>query len=87
MSILKELELFIENQDYNYLDKNLLEFANKIQSKVKELQQKENEYWKQRCLLAEKCLEETLCDNDINANQENNWTDYHKFISENGNRQ
>lgn len=40
---LKELELFIENQDYNFLDKKQIEFANKIQDKVKELQVKETE--------------------------------------------
>ena len=38
-TVLKELELFIENQDYNFLDKNQLEFANKIQSKIIKLKE------------------------------------------------
>lgn len=43
------------------------------------------DYWKQRCLLAEKCLEESPCDTDITAEQINAWNAYHKFISWAGN--
>ena len=43
------------------------------------------DYWKQRCLLAEKCLEETPCDPDITADQIKAWNAYHKFISWAGN--
>ena len=42
-------------------------------------------YWKQRCLLAEKCLEESPCDQDITADQIKAWNAYHKFISWAGN--
>lgn len=45
-TVLKELELFIENQNYHFLDRQLLEFANKIQDKVKELQPKEKQLLK-----------------------------------------
>lgn len=43
------------------------------------------DYWKQRCLLAEKCLEESPCDPDITADQIKAWNAYHKFISWAGN--
>ena len=43
------------------------------------------EYWKQRCLLAEQCLEESPCDPDITADQIKAWNAYHKFISWAGN--
>ena len=41
LTTLKELEDYIENQDYNYLNKELLDFANKLKEKVKILQTKE----------------------------------------------
>lgn len=43
------------------------------------------DYWKQRCLLAEKCLEESHCDPDITSDQIKAWNAYHKFISWAGN--
>ena len=43
------------------------------------------DYWKQRCLLAEKCLEESPCDPDITSDQIKAWNAYHKFISWAGN--
>jgi hypothetical protein len=43
------------------------------------------DYWKQRCLLAEKCLEESPCDPDITADQIKARNAYHKFISGVGN--
>jgi hypothetical protein len=43
------------------------------------------DYWKQRCLLAEKCLEENPCDPDITSDQIKAWNAYHKFISWAGN--
>jgi hypothetical protein len=43
------------------------------------------DYWKQRCLLAEKCLEESQCDADITSEQIKAWNAYHKFISLAGN--
>ena len=43
------------------------------------------DYWKQRCLLAEKCLEESPCDPDITTDQIKAWNAYHKFISWAGN--
>ena len=43
------------------------------------------DYWKQRCLLAEKCLEESPCDPDITSDQIKAWNSYHKFISWAGN--
>ncbi len=45
----------------------------------------DTDYWKQRCLLAEQCLEETPCDPDITADQIKAWKAYHKFISLAGN--
>ncbi len=41
LTTLKELEIFIENQEYNYLNKELLDFANKIKEQVKFCQIKE----------------------------------------------
>ena len=43
------------------------------------------DYWKQRCLLAEKCLEESPCDSDITSGQIMAWNAYRKFISLVGN--
>lgn len=45
----------------------------------------DTDYWKQRCLLAEQCLEESPCDPDITSDQIKAWTAYHKFISWAGN--
>lgn len=39
------------------------------------------DYWKQRCLLAEQCLEESPCDPDITSDQIKAWNAYHKFIN------
>ena len=41
LTALKELEKFIENQEYNFLNKELLDFANKLKEKVQILQTKE----------------------------------------------
>ena len=41
---LKELEIFIENQIYNYLDSKQLNFANLIQQKVRDLQEIEKNH-------------------------------------------
>jgi len=43
------------------------------------------DYWKQRCLLAEQCLEESPCDPDITCDQIKAWNAYHNFISWAGN--
>lgn len=43
------------------------------------------EYWKQRCELAEKCLEESPCDPDITSDQIKAHNAYNKFISNFGN--
>lgn len=43
------------------------------------------DYWKQRCLAAEKCLEESPCDPDITTSQIYAWETYHKFIGLYGN--
>jgi hypothetical protein len=43
------------------------------------------DYWKQRCLLAEKCLEESPCDPDITSDQIKAHNAYNKFISWAGN--
>lgn len=43
------------------------------------------DYWKQRCLLAEQCLEKSPCDPDITADQIKAWNAYYKFISWAGN--
>lgn len=40
------------------------------------------DYWKQRCLLAEKCLDESQCDPDITSDQISAWDNYRKFISD-----
>lgn len=45
---------------------------------------KDLEYWKQRCLLAEKCLEESPCDPDITESQIKAWNNYHEFIKSHG---
>nr|WP_298658555.1 hypothetical protein [uncultured Flavobacterium sp.] len=42
------------------------------------------EYWKQRCLLAEKCLEESPSDPDITMGQIAAWSAYNEFIRLNG---
>ena len=41
LTALKELEIFIENQEYNFLNRELLDFANKLKEKVQILQTKE----------------------------------------------
>ena len=41
------------------------------------------EYWKQRCLLAEKCIEESPCDPDITEEQIKAFKEYHNFIKTN----
>jgi hypothetical protein len=43
------------------------------------------DYWKQRCQLAEKCIEESLCDPDITSDQIKAHNAYNKFISNFGN--
>ena len=43
------------------------------------------DYWKQRCELAEKCLEESPCDPDITSDQIKAHNAHHKFISNFGN--
>lgn len=43
------------------------------------------DYWKQRCLLAEQCLEQSPCDPDITSEQIKALNAYHKFISWAGN--
>lgn len=42
------------------------------------------DYWKQRCLLAEKCLEESPCDPDITLEQIQAHNDYNIFLDKNG---
>ena len=44
------------------------------------------EYWKQRLALAEKCLEATPCDPDVNERQIEAWRAYHAFIEQHGDR-
>jgi len=46
--------------------------------------QLDNDYWKQRCLLAEKCLENSPCDPDINSEQIESHKKYNEFIETNG---
>ena len=43
------------------------------------------DYWKQRCELAEKCIEESPCDPDITSDQIKAHNAYDKFISNYGN--
>lgn len=43
MTALKELEIFIENLEYNCLNRELLDFANKVQERIKHLQVVEKE--------------------------------------------
>ena len=43
------------------------------------------DYWKQRCELAEKCIEESPCDPDITSDQIKAHNAYNKFISNFGN--
>lgn len=40
------------------------------------------QYWRERCTLAEKCLEESPCDPDITPKQIEAWSNYHAFIKE-----
>jgi len=40
-------------------------------------------YWKQRCLLAERYLEESPCDPDITIEQHKAWNAYIEFINQN----
>jgi len=44
----------------------------------------ERDYWKKRCLLAEKCLEENPCDPDITEGQIKAHRDYDDFMNGNG---
>lgn len=44
------------------------------------------DYWKQRCSLAEKCLEESPCDPDVTSEQIKAWDAYHKFLGKAGNK-
>ena len=57
--------------------------------RVQELEQQVNsvelDYWKQRCELAEKCIEESPCDPDITSDQIKAHNDYNEFISNFGN--
>lgn len=46
LTALKELEIFIENQEYNFLNRELLDFANKLKEKVQILQTKEERFLK-----------------------------------------
>ena len=46
LTALKELEKFIENQEYNFLNRELLDFANKLKEKVQILQTKEERFLK-----------------------------------------
>lgn len=46
----------------------------------------DSDYWKQRCLLAEKCLDESPCDQDVTMEQLSAWKSYHNFINSEGNR-
>jgi hypothetical protein len=43
--------------------------------------QSEENYWEQRCLLAEKCLAESPCDPDITASQIEAHTNYQAFLN------
>lgn len=42
------------------------------------------DYWKQRCLLSEKCLEECPCDPDITQGQRDAWDNWEEFIKKYG---
>jgi len=46
LTALKELEIIIENQEYNFLNRELLDFANKLKEKVQILQTKEERFLK-----------------------------------------
>ena len=46
LTALKELEIFIENQEYDFLNRELLDFANKLKEKVQILQTKEERFLK-----------------------------------------
>lgn len=41
MTTLQELENFIENKEYNYMNSELMEFAISIKNKIEELKSKE----------------------------------------------
>lgn len=43
-------------------------------------------YWKQRCQLAEQCLDESPCDSDITAGQIKAHADYNEFLTREGDR-
>ena len=43
----------------------------------------ELEYWKQRCELAEKFIEESPCDPDITTEQADAWDNYQWFLKNN----
>lgn len=51
----------------------LLEFVNSLPS--------EEDYWKQRCLLAEKFIEESPCDPDITHAQMDAYKAYNEFLN------
>ena len=42
------------------------------------------DYWKESCLLAEKCLEESPCDPDMTTAQIEAWNDYRDYLEMNG---
>ena len=64
---------------------NQAELGNKFKDDVSVSLLNNENYWKQRCLLAEKCLEESPCDPDITELQIKAHNSYHKFISHYGN--
>ena len=72
----------IENamEEYHQAKLKLLGIANVSGSLLSDL-----DYWKLRCELAEKCIEESPCDPDITSDQIKAHNDYNKFISNFGN--
>ncbi len=58
---------------------NTQQHKNMIEEKNSEIS--DLDYWKTRCQLAEKCLDETPCDPDITYEQMKAWDAYHEFIS------
>jgi len=70
----------LENENLNEAEKPQLNIGAVSGSLLSD-----TDYWKQRCLLAERCLEKSPCDPDITSDQIKARNAYHKFISWAGN--
>lgn len=72
---------FTEAAEYTELENNIEEF---LKEKIEVLP--DVAYWRNRCLLAEKCLSASPCDPDVTDEQINAHKAYNQFIETFGNK-